>query len=288
MADMVRTQFVDMSFWQGNVDFSKVDPAIHGFFLKTSEADFYDKMYKTYVQGCKDNQKDDGSYHFFRGWVKGYKQAKLAIARVGDNKQELPYVLDFESTDGKDLVTLANEAKSYCDTIVNDTGTIPMIYTAKWFMDKFFWYRKYIEWMKDYPLWLAEYPWEKQKDFITNFSLYNQRAVSGEYFPKAIYPWSQVEMWQWTGHGRVVGLTGDVDMNVSAAEIIPAPPTPAPVLYQVTAWLGLRVRTYPEITSPVIGSVKYGTIVAISKIENGWGYSEMYRGWLSMQYLEKK
>lgn len=287
MTDMVRTQFVDMSFWQGNVDFSKVDPAIHGFFLKTSEADFYDRMYKTYVQGCKDNKKDDGSYHYYRAWVKGYKQAQLALARVGDNKQELPYVLDLESDNGYNLVTIANEAKSYCETIVKQTGTTPMIYTAKWFMNKFYWHKKYIEWMKDYPLWIAEYPWDKKKDFIQNFSLYNQLAVSGEYFPKAMFPWSQVEMWQWTGHGRVVGLTGDVDMNVSAAEIVAPPTPPTQSFYRVTAMLGLRIRLLPTVKSPILGSLSYGAMVGISKIENGWGYSEMFKGWLSMQYLSK-
>jgi hypothetical protein len=141
--------------------------------------------------------------------------------------------------------------------------------------------------MKDYPLWIAEYPWDKRKDFIQNFSLYNQLAVSGEYFPKAMFPWSQVEMWQWTGHGRVVGLNGDVDMNVSAAEIIVPPAPPTQSFYKVTAILGLRIRLLPTVNSPIIGSLKYGAIVGISKIESGWGYSEMFKGWLSMQYLSK-
>jgi hypothetical protein len=192
-----------------------------------------------------------------------------------------------ESDDGHTPIDVANEAKAYCETIVKDTGTIPMIYTAKWFMDKFYWYKKYIEWMKEYPLWLAEYRWEKDPQFINNFSLHRDLARTGSYYPKAVYPWSQVEIWQWTGHGRVTGLRGDVDMNVSAAEIAPPPPTPITVMYQVKAFLGLRIRLLPSVTSPIIGSLKYGAIIGISKVENGWGYTEANKGWCSMQYLDR-
>ena len=279
-----RTEFCDISFWQGEIDWTNLDPLIYGFFLKTSEANFKDRMYKQYASDCEKYNKEDGSYHFFRSYVKGVAQAKLAISCV-TKTQELPYVLDLEAANGAGAIQVANEAKAYCETIVKDTNTIPMIYTGKGFMGMFYWYKKYIEWMKDYPLWLAEYRWEKDPQFINNFSLHRELARTGSYFPSAPYPWKQVELWQWTGHGRVTGLRGDVDMNVSAAEIVPAPPTPITTYYKVTALLGLRVRSTPSVTGTIITTLKYGSIVGISKIENDWGFSDNYNGWLSMQYL---
>jgi GH25 family lysozyme M1 (1,4-beta-N-acetylmuramidase) len=296
---MARDQYVDISFWQGVVDWANLDSQIEGIILKTSEANFTDRMFPTYLAGVKNTGRKWGVYHFYRSvypnttkWLPGATQADLVVKTLAGEKPSLPVVLDIEALNGANAAAVARECKSFCERIQTSLGTTPMIYTSFGFMGNFYSALKEIEWMKNYPLWLAAYPWERQADFVTNFSLYHNKAVNGTYVPKAPYPWTHWDLWQWTGHGRVNGMRSDVDMNVSSEELgtgPSTPPTPPSTvhMYQVTASLGLRVRNDPNLLATIINVLPLGTQVDIYKVEGIWGFSQTYNGWMSMQWLKQ-
>lgn len=72
----------------------------------------------------------------------------------------------------------------------------------------------------------------------------------------------------------------------------PAPaPEPASTKYKVKTNTGvpLRLRSAPNTKSTVLALIPNGTVINVTKTQNGWAYTcyNGYNGWCSMTYLKK-
>jgi len=104
---------------------------------------------------------------------------------------EMPIILDWEvpaadarTAGNMDARTLTDIQLHFCGAMAKK-GYQPMVY-FNWHQSENLYYLSELE---AYPFWLA---------------LYQDRMT---------YPW-KVEMWQYSDHGRVPGINGDVDLNV--------------------------------------------------------------------------
>jgi len=198
---------VDMSHWQGNIDFSKL--AYHnirfaifkaGEIPTGSRTEFTDPRYARNILEAPKNGIITGAYYFFHPAIGASQQARHFDAVMDKFGQpDLPPVIDVESTDNLPPAKVAAVLKAMIDGLMARGYRQPIIYSRWGFL-----VNQVGEpyWLKDHFLWLAQY----------NTSL----TVK----PKDM---SKVIIWQYTDRLRLAGIGVNLDGNYwlkSEAELL--------------------------------------------------------------------
>ena len=214
------TKGVDVSVYQGSVDWAKVKAAGITFaIVRVSDGTgTLDSTFATNWKGTKSNGLVRGVYQFFEPGEDPTKQANLLLNQVqnagGFDAADLPPVMDIETTGGQSDATIQANMATWLGVITKATGSKPLIYTnlntSSHFGGKF----------GSYPLWVASW---------------------GASCPTMPNGWSQWQFWQYSDTGTINGISGGVDhdeFNGSLADLKawanPTPPqtdagTPPPV-----------------------------------------------------------
>lgn len=180
---------IDISSHNGDIDFYKVKNDDFSFvIIKASEGeDVLDSLFTTNYNRAKANGLKVGAYHYFRKNTDGINQAKNFVEAVGWRKLDLPLVIDVEdeiNDNVSDDITMKN--LNFMIDNLQSRGFKVMIYTNG------NGYKKYV---KDRPfvnvnLWLCSF---KKPDDIAHIPH---------------------QLQQYSHHGRVDGINGDVDLDV--------------------------------------------------------------------------
>lgn len=190
---------IDVSFWQGYIDWQKVKEAGVEFAIiragwRGSEegviaADDY--VHTNYRNATAAGIKV-GAYFFSQAInvEEAVEEAEFMLDMVKDWEVQMPIVFDWEFVSGDsrtgkvDARTLTDCTKAFCQTI-EDAGYEAMVY----FNSDQSRHGIYLEELADYKFWLAKY------NTVLN------------------YPY-RVDMWQYTETGSVPGISGNVDINL--------------------------------------------------------------------------
>lgn len=190
---------VDVSYFQGNIDWEKVknagcDFAIirvgyqKGFDKEIEEDSYFDNN----IQGAKAQGIELGFY--FYSYAKTTEEAKEQaqwvvekIKNYGLNKTELPICFDWESWEKFEELGISiyelNHVAQVFNTEIENAGYEGALYSSTNYMDRI-WLDEYVK-----NVWIASYVTK------TNYM--------GKYF-----------MWQYTNKGKIDGINGDVDLNI--------------------------------------------------------------------------
>ncbi len=194
-----RTPGIDVSHWQGNIDWQKVALAdVRFVFIRATNGESgTDRQFTNNWQGAEAVGLLRGVYHYYRPDQDPVAQANHMIDVAGTDA-ELPYVLDLEERDGiRD--TLRDDGQRFLERVfVNDTGTTE-IYTSP-----AFWSEKMrpAPWAAAYDLWIANYTSAPE--------------------PIVPAPWEQWTFWQYTdsGDGLATGAESlGLDLNRFAGSL---------------------------------------------------------------------
>jgi lysozyme len=186
---------IDVSRWQGDVDWQKVRSAGVSFaYIKATEGgDFADPKFRDYWAGAKRAGVARGAYHYFYFCRPAVQQARWFIENVPRDSAALPHVLDMEwtphsptCTKRPDGATVRREAKQFLDMLEAHYGRRPILYAT---VD--FYQQTGIGRLQGTEFWL--------------------RSVAGH--PAQVYPGAGWLFWQYSGTGRVPGIAADVDLN---------------------------------------------------------------------------
>ncbi len=197
---------IDVSAWQGKIDWAKVKQSGTEFaiirvgFRGYEKGDInIDKYFYTNMNGALANGIKVGVY--FYSAAKNEKEA-IDEAKFVEDKIEpyrnlitYPVVFDLEKINldrltGISGTQVTKNAIAFLDHIQN-AGYTPMFYTGiihtriAWHMDK----------LEKYPIWLADYV--------------DKTNYQGKY-----------DMWQYTSSGKVKGISGRVDLNVANFKVL--------------------------------------------------------------------
>ena len=186
---------IDVSKWQGDIDFSKVKNAGASFVMirvgsqSGTGGDYVlDPTFKQNIENALKNDLKVGVYFYSYADSKkeAQKQANWVIKQIKDYEISLPVVFDFESFDAFNQMELSifglNEvANSFIETI-NDAGYEGVLYGSKNYLNAIWKYHTA-------PVWLAHYT--------------DQTNYDGEYF-----------MWQMCDDGKIDGIDGYVDIDI--------------------------------------------------------------------------
>jgi GH25 family lysozyme M1 (1,4-beta-N-acetylmuramidase) len=182
---------IDVSKWQGNIDWSKVkNDGIEFAMIRSSYGtSSLDPKYEINYKGAKDNGIAVGVYHYsYATTVATAKKEVDFLIKTLEGKQfEYPICLDLEDKAQIDLdkKILADIALVYFDALT-EAGYYPMLYSSKgWFTGKL-----YDSSLDVFDRWVAQWS--------------SKLTYTGE-----------VGMWQYSATGSVSGISGNVDLDIS-------------------------------------------------------------------------
>lgn len=186
---------VDVSRWQGNIDWAKLraQGANFAYIKSTDGGDHIDPMFRKNWNGAGASGLKRGAYHFFYWCRSGADQAKWFIRNVPKAENALPPVIDVEYNHGSSCKkrpsseTVVSRMKSFMDALEAHYGQRPIIYTAPDFYDDHLRGQ-----FAGHQFWL--------------------RAVAQH--PSKVYPNRKWVFWQYSGTGLSKGVKGEIDLNV--------------------------------------------------------------------------
>jgi len=293
---MDRVFGVDLSHWDGTVEWTLWDHTYKFVFIKVSEASpntnwtvIEDHLAGQHWEGAGQEGLYRGPYHFWRysgGSPKAqaehfYNTWKKACAEFeNEAKLELPPVADYEDMYAPKFdASTRDRFKDFLDEVERLFGVKPIVYTAKWYTSS--WVGD-CSFLNEYILWVADYTYNPQG--------YPNRLPAGMAY------W---RFWQYSDKGEIAGVAeNDEDLdcfNGTEDELrmllvsgTPAPAPSFPYRAAVTATT-LNVRSGPGITSPKIVPLKNGETVYVHEIVNGWARitATPTDHWISEQWIRK-
>lgn len=199
---------IDVSKWQGDINWSKVKNAGIDFVfiragnrLAVSGTLTEDSMFKTNIEGALNAGIGHIGVYIYSQAIttsEAIAEANLAIRMVKDYDINMPIVLDMEYYEGgrfnKANLTDAQRTaicEAFCDRVLQ-SGYTPMIYASKSFFEDDL-NAGTLE--GKYKIWVAQYP-----------------AISSDGTYKCTYS-GLYEFWQYSDSGSVDGISGEVDCN---------------------------------------------------------------------------
>jgi lysozyme len=188
---------IDVSKWQGSIDWSKVAQAGYKFaFIRVSDGLTYiDSYFPQNWAGAKNNGIIRGAYQFFRPNQDAIQQAQLLLDKMGPlQKGDLPPVIDVENTGNLSPAEVAAQIGKWINYVESKLGIKPIIYSGYYFWKD----NVKSTAFGDYLLWL---PW---------YHDYQDTA----FCPSVPDPWTKWTFWQWTDKGSVPGISGNVDLDI--------------------------------------------------------------------------
>ena len=196
---------IDVSKYQEEINWKKVaDDEVEYAFIRlgirgyTEGEILVDDNFQANIKGALENGIDVGVYFFTQATseAEAEEEAAFVIDSIEQYDVSYPVVIDIEAVSNNNARTkdlTKEERTKYCITFcekIKEAGYTPMIYGNL----KSFMLMLDMEQLEEYDKW---------------FAYYDDRM----YFPYAH------KIWQYTSTGRVSGIAGDVDLNISFEEL---------------------------------------------------------------------
>ncbi len=192
---LTRGYGIDVSKWQGNIDWSQASKAISFAIIRcgfrgSSGRIATDPYFEKNIVGAKANGVKVGVYFYSRAMneVQAVEEASLAVSLVKKYGISLPIYIDMEDSCQLSLTTeqRMNIIRAFCTTVQN-SGYSAGVYANK--------------------NWLTNY--------LTPNSLAGNISIwCAQYNTKCTYK-GRYDIWQYSSKGSVPGIKGNVDMNIS-------------------------------------------------------------------------
>lgn len=190
---------IDVSKWNGNIDWNAVRNSGVSYVIircgyrgSSTGALIEDPKFRSNIKGAKAAGLKVGVYFFSQAVneVEAVEEASMALALAGGYGLNYPIFLDVEPSggraDGISRETRTAVCRAFCSTVQN-SGVSAGIYANKtWFNEKI-----NTGSLTGYKIWLAQYA------------------------SAPTYTATRYDMWQYSSKGKVSGINGDVDMNIS-------------------------------------------------------------------------
>src|SRR5690606_11458586 len=188
---------IDISQYQGRIRWIEVNTihdqvAVDFVFIRATMGErAKDKRYAENWEAAASRAKLRGAYHYFRPNENSIRQAANFIRTVRLKPGDLPPVLDIEERPKKQpMDSLKVGLRRWLEAVENHYGIRPILYSGDSYFTDFL-----EKEFSDYVLWIANYNFWVDK------------------------PKKHWDFWQFTEHGYVRGIEGNVDVNMFKGSI---------------------------------------------------------------------
>ena len=191
-------QGIDVSEWQGDIDFRKVKEAgIEVVYIRAGQGFSYkDSKFKRNYQEAKKNGLKVGVYHYVtaRSEEDAKIQAKFFVSLISKKQIDCKLAMDFESFGNLNNSEINAIALTFLEEVKKLSGKDVIVYSNT-YNAKYTFSNE----VAKYPLWVAQY---------------------GLKVPQDNGKWSSWEGFQYSSTGRVNGISGNVDMDKYTINIL--------------------------------------------------------------------
>lgn len=213
---------IDVSEWQGDIDFSAVlNSGIEVAYIRSSVGeDYKDPFFERNYQGFKNAGIKVGFYHYVTATTveEAIREAEYFVSVTENKSPDACLAMDYEYFYGLSDEAVNEISKAFLETVEEKSGRNACVYSDAYNAKNTF------SGLTEYPLWIADY------------------------YRSEPYSTGQWETWagfQYTDKGRVPGISGNVDMDYFKSGILdvntasippqfrPAPPTRRYINYTV-------------------------------------------------------
>ena len=189
---------IDVSEWQGDIDFRKVKEAgIEVVYIRAGQGFSYeDAKFERNYEEAKKNALKVGVYHYVtaRNTDEAKLQAKFFVSLISKKQIDCRLAMDFESFGNLSNSQINEIALAYLRELQSITGKEVIVYSntndARTVFNSE---------VAKYPLWVAQYGGSQPSD--------NGR-------------WNRWEGYQYSSTGRVNGISGNVDLDKYTIDIL--------------------------------------------------------------------
>lgn len=203
---------VDVSFYQGEIDWKAAAKdgvefaMIRCGYRGSSEGElFKDEQFEKNMKGAAEAGIKTGVYFFSQatGAVEGAEEALFVLDLIRDYKISMPVAFDWEPLDGSRSSSISSSdltsaAVVFCE-MIKDAGYEPAVY----FFRALGYFRYDLSRLAGYEFWVG---------------------APGPY-PDFYY---RHGMWQFSCTGKIDGIEGDTDLDISFVPIVLPEPSPSP------------------------------------------------------------
>lgn len=204
---------IDVSSWQGEIDFSQVKASgIEIVYIKSSEGfRSVDSYFEQNYINAKNAGLKVGFYHYVtaRSVEDAVRQANFFVSTISGKNPDCKLAMDFESFGSLNREEINQIALTFMQTVQNASGKDVIIYSDEYNANNTF-----NSSLATYPLWVAQY--EVSEPTVRNH-------------------WSNWAGWQYTDKGEIPGISSYVDRDkftnevfLSDASEVPDVPTENP------------------------------------------------------------
>ncbi len=192
------TMGIDVSRWNGTIDWNAVKNSgvsyviIRCGYRGSSQGTLIvDPMFQNNIKGATDVGLKVGVYFFTQAIdkVEAVEEASMVLELIRNYRISYPVFLDVEPSGGRadaiSVETRTEVCKAFCQTIQNGGYTAGIYANKTWLTEKID-----TSQLGAYKIWLAQY--------------ISAPTYTGRY-----------DLWQYKSTGKVSGITGDVDLNLS-------------------------------------------------------------------------
>lgn len=189
---------MDVSEWQGNIDFKKVkEDGIEVVYIRAGQGFSYEdeKFERNYKEAKKYDLKV-GAYHYVtaRNEDEARRQARFFVSLVSGKKIDCKLAMDFEHFPNLSKSQINKISIAFLEEVEKLSGKKAVVYSDAYNANHTFEGE-----VTKYPLWIAQYGVEK---------------------PQNDGRWKYWEGFQYTSKGRVSGIKGNVDRDKFTKEIL--------------------------------------------------------------------
>lgn len=180
---------IDLSHYQGEVFWETVgqNTKMAYVYLKATEGgDWIDKRYESNIVLAHQYGLKVGSYHFYRPKTDQAQQLENFKVQCRPGEQDLIPMIDIETTSGLSTDEFCDSLFKFLELVEKAYKQKPLLYTFTNFYN-----RHLVGKIDDYQLMIAQYTDEEPV-------LADERDIT---------------MWQYTGKGRIVGVSGYIDKS---------------------------------------------------------------------------
>lgn len=248
---------IDISVWNGNIDFTQVKNQVDFVIIRASWETTADTKFVTNANGCRDNGIPFGVYvySYAESAAEAIAEAKYVLTLVDNYDMDLPIFFDFEDECAMNLGASKQQeiCKAFCDTIYAG-GHQPGIYTYTWILRSVLTDSYY----RSIPMWTAE---------INGASYTSYKGG--------------LWMWQWSWVGRFNGMSGDVDCNKMYVDLPNQNKSDTSYLSKCTYYPAnsnattnttTNFRQYPSTDYSILSTLNSGTNVHVTGLyKNSYG-----------------
>ena len=260
---------VDVSHWEGRIDWLMAAPAIGFAYYKCTEGTrWVDAQFENNQRGCDQAGLPHAPYHFYHPSLDPIQQADFFIATAGRGYKR--YIVDIEKPDhDPDIV---HQLHIFLDRCHELSGIKPAIYTSAGFWN---------EYIQPNPVWAPRY------DLIV--AHYTTRHE-----PILPVSWSKYKIWQFSDHFFIPGCNETCDgnwFNGTPEECRKwfgnyrqvEPEFRGEGLLLRSHFEGLHIRQEPVLGSKELGHLTKGEEVMVDELGGSDVWIHHSRGWSAVE-----